>query len=287
MSSSVSEIVELMQLERVASDVYRGFSPAGGTPSVFGGQILGQSIMAMGRSVPEHHVLHSVHCHFIHAGDIGEEILFKIDPIRDGRSFSTRLVVAMQGDKRIFSGSASFQAPEGTHARFAEMPRVPSPEALEDEADYLARIAPIGAYSKRAPPEFFNSVIERRSADWRHPIEPGQFAPHVGIWCRLREPIGDDRLLHQAMIAFISDVDLMFASMRPRGFGALDPAVFPTSLDHAMWFHRPMRADQWFYYDIDSPAASSNRGLGHGSMYQNDQLAVTALQEGLLRELRR
>lgn len=283
MSFSVQDLVKLLQVERLDEFRFQGESPMQGTPRVYGGQIVAQAIMAMGRTVREEHNLHSMQAYFLRPGDITKHIIFNIQPVRDGRSFSTRSLLAWQGDKLIFQASASFQAKEGDHERFRSMPAVSTPDSLESEEDFFARQAPPDADSPRFYAPFFMSLFERRSEHWRRLERPGQRAPANGIWCRLREPVANDPLLHQALIAYLSDLDLMYTAMRPRAIAALDPSAHAASLDHVMWFHQPARADEWFYYDLDGPCATNNRGLGAGAIYQNNRLAVTAMQEGLLR----
>ncbi|WP_201764714.1 acyl-CoA thioesterase [Vreelandella titanicae] len=280
---TVDDLVELLRLERLDTYLFRGASPAGGTPRVYGGQLLAQSVMAMGRSAIGQRWLHSLQGYFLRPGDITRDMLFRIEPIREGRGFSTLALSVLQNDKPIFTASASFQAQEGSDEWRASMPRVAEPEALESEEQFLARVGSLDRSNGAVNPAFFHALIERRSADWRHPVMPGRRAPKAGFWCRIRQPLGDDPLVHQALLAYVSDLDLMATAMRPRGIGGLHPAAQAASLDHVMWFHAPVRADRWFYYDIEGACSVGNRGLGRGEIYQDGQLVSTTMQEGLLR----
>lgn len=279
---TVRDLVALLRLERVSEWRFHGRSPRGGTAHIYGGQIVAQAIMAMGQTVAPERSMHSAQSYFLRAGDRDRPLLFEVESLREGRGFSTRSVRVLQGDKLLYCGSASFQSAEGNDERLEPMPSVPEPEALEAEADYLAKLSqPLDAKPRFSP--FFIDLFERRSSDWRAPVNPGARAPDNRMWVRLRERVDDDALLHQALVAYISDMDLMTTAMRPRGIGQLDPAAHAVSLDHVMWFHAPMRADEWFYYDIEGPCAIRNRGLGVGAIYQRGVRRITAMQEGLLR----
>lgn len=284
MTFSVQDLIALLRLDRVDERRFSGGSPHGGTPHIYGGQMVAQSIIAMGRTVHSEYTLHSVHGYFIRSGVLDERIDFDVDTVRDGRNFCTRSLRATQAGKLIYTGSASFQKAEGDHDRFERMPSVAVPESLESEEEFLGRQS-VAPGMKRSFAPFFVELFERRSAYWRHPAQPGVQAPRNALWIRLKAPVGDnnDALLHQALVAYISDMDLMNTAMRPRGIGALDPAAHSASLDHIMWFHAPVRADQWFFYDLDGPCATRNRGLGSGAIYQHGYRVVTAMQEGLLR----
>jgi acyl-CoA thioesterase-2 len=280
---ALTDLIALLRLRRDGSLRFRGDSPTRGTTRVYGGQMLAQSIMAMGQTVPANHVLHSMHGYFLQPGDIHEEIVFDVEAIRDGRNFSTRLVTASQRGRAIFTGMSSFQIAEGDgHRRLRAIPEVSAPEALEGEDDFIQRQR-LYPQSRTLFAPFFISLIERRSAAWRPLRDPGVRSARNGLWCRLRGTVECEPLMHHALVAYISDLDLMGTAMRPRGIGMLDPRAAPSSLDHAMWFHAPVRADEWFYYDLDGPCAVNNRGLGMGAVYQGGERVISAAQEGLLR----
>ncbi|WP_110948835.1 acyl-CoA thioesterase [Pseudomonas bohemica] len=283
MAVTVSDLLCLLRLERQDQWLFNGSSLTSGAQRVYGGQMLGQSIMAMGQTVPEAHHLHSMQGYFLQPGDVQKTISFNVQPIRDGRNFSTRLLLACQEGRPIFSGAASFQHAEGVHRRLSPMPSVTPPLGMISEAEYYADELPLLAGCHSHTP-LLMSLFERRSEHWRSWVRPGPRDPVNGIWCRLREPCGDDPLLCQALLAYVCDMDLMNTAMRPRGVGALDPSAHAASLDHAMWFHAAVQPDRWFYYDLAGPGAVNNRGLGSGSLYQDGVLVATAMQEGLLRE---
>jgi acyl-CoA thioesterase-2 len=282
MSLTVTNLLRLLRVQREDENLFRGWSPAGGAKRIYGGQMLAQSIMAMGQTVRDSHLLHSMQGYFLQPGDVTKEISFEVRRVREGRNFSTRLLLAFQDGTPIFSGAASFQAPEGEHERFASMPPVASPEDMESEEAFYGSERYLLENCRSHIP-LIMSLFERRSELWRSWLNPGARPPVNGIWCRLRAPCGDDPLLCQALMAYISDLDLMNTAMRPRGYGSLDKNTRAASLDHAMWFHAPAQPDRWFYYDLNGPCATNNRGLGYGALYQDGRLISTAVQEGLLR----
>lgn len=282
MSVTVPDLLRLLRVQPESVDVFAGWSPVDGARRVYGGQILAQSIMAMGQTVREQHRLHSMQGYFLQPGDVTKPIRFVVQRIREGRNFSTRLVQASQEGTPIFSGAASFQVVEGEHERSSAMPAVPPPEQMQaEEAFYAAESSLLE--SRRSHVSLIMSLFERRSNQWRAWANPGPQLPANGFWCRLRAPCDDDPLLCHALLAYVCDLDLMSTAMRPRGYGALDRHARSASLDHAMWFHAPIRPDRWFYYDLSGPCAANNRGLGAGALYQDERLVATAMQEGLLR----
>ncbi len=282
---TLNALIDLLNLETLDTCHHVGRSTLTGTARVYGGQLLAQSLMAMTRSANVQQTMHSMQALFLRAGDIAKDILYTVTPLKDGRSFSARQVTATQDDAAIFTATASFHdAREGQHERFERQPDTPSHEQCESETDFYDRVGWEQASSDSFCAPFFTTLFERRSTQWRHPKEPGATAPNTGFWCRVREPVGDQPALHQALLAYFCDLDLMFTSMRPRGRGSRDSRMHGASLDHVMWMHRPLRVDDWFYYDLGSPFASSNRGLGRGAVYQDGLVACTVMQEGLLRE---
>jgi acyl-CoA thioesterase II len=285
MTLTVAGLLDLLRLRRETHTRFTGWSPPDGARRIYGGQMLAQSIMAMGQTVREPHRLHSMQGYFLQPGDVTKPITFDVRVIREGRNFSTRLVLALQDDAPIFSGGASFQSPEGEYRHFQAMPEVLPPERMQsEEAFYADQLHLLENCRSHVP--LIMSLFERRSDQWRGWLEPGPLPPVNGIWCRLREPCGDDPLLAHAVLAYVCDLDLMNTAMRPRGCGSLDRTMQAASLDHAMWFHAPIHPDRWFYYDLEGPCATNNRGLGRGALYQDGYLVSTAMQEGLLRERR-
>ncbi len=282
MAFNVKDLLRILLLERQDRWTFNGESPSEGARRVYGGQMLAQCIMAMGQTVHQGHHLHSMHGYFLQPGDVREPILFRVQPLREGRNFSTRQVTASQGDRQLFSGAASFQRQEGDHRRLAAMPAVRPASELPSEAEYYAGEQHLLTTGLSHKP-LLMSLFERRSEHWRSWEAPGPRAPVNGIWCRLREPCGEDPLLCNAVLAYLCDMDLMNTALRPRGVGMLSPSAQAASLDHAMWFHAPIQPDRWFYYDLSGPGAVNNRGLGSGALYQDAVLVATTMQEGLLR----
>ncbi|TDP97122.1 acyl-CoA thioesterase-2 [Labedaea rhizosphaerae] len=275
-------LVTLLDLERIEEDIYRGVSPSGSPVRVFGGQVAGQALVAAGRTVPADRRVHSLHAYFIRGGDPSVPIVYEVDRIRDGRSFTTRRVVAVQHGKAIFSLSASFQVDEPGIEHEAAMPAgVPEPESLptraEIVADYQERL---GAFAKRPQP-----------IDVRYVTEPPWISRERGprearnqVWMRADGVLPDDQLLHVCVLTYASDMTLLDAVLAKHGvYWGMDK-VLGASLDHALWFHRPFRADEWVLYDCESPTASGARGLATGRFFTREgHLVATVVQEGLLR----
>ncbi|TDC89661.1 acyl-CoA thioesterase II [Saccharopolyspora aridisoli] len=277
----LDSLVALLDLERIEENIFRGVSPASSTIRVFGGQVAGQALVAAGRTVPEERRVHSLHAYFIRPGDPSIPIVYEVDRTRDGRSFTTRRVVAVQRGKTIFSLSASFQIDEDGIDHAEPMPEVPAPESLPTFGERLGE-----SLSKLGP-------TQPRPIDVRYVTEPPWVSRENGprearnqVWMRADGALAvpDDHLLHVCIAAFASDMTLLDAPLARHGvYWGLDDVV-GASLDHAMWFHRRFRADEWFLYDCASPSASGGRGLATGRFFSQDgQLVATVVQEGLLR----
>ena len=275
----LDRLVALLDLERIEENIFRGVSPATSSVRVFGGQVAGQSLVAAGRTVPAERRVHSLHAYFIRPGDPSIPIVYEVDRTRDGRSFTTRRVVALQRGKTIFSLSASFQVDEDGIDHADDMPDVPDPESLptftERAGDLLEGLG----------------MTQPRPIDVRYVTEPpwesrenGPRAARNQVWMRADGVLPDDDLLHVCIAAFASDMTLLDAPLARHGvYWGLDDVV-GASLDHAMWFHRRFRADDWLLYDCASPSASGGRGLATGRFFSRDgQLVATVVQEGLLR----
>lgn len=283
MPFSIPELIALLRLVRIDSHRFAGVSPPHRRPRIYGGQMIAQSVMAMGQTVDPAHHLHSMHGYFLQPGDVQKDIEFQVDVLREGRNFSTRGVTAFQDGRAIFSAMSSFQVREGDgHAHLQCAPQGPPPEALESEAQFIDRQDGQDG-SVRIGGRFFSALIERRSAHWQVLQGAAGAEPHYGIWCRLRERVDVEPLMHHALVAYISDLDLMNTAVRPRGISLWDPRAQAASLDHTMWFHAPMRADRWFYYDLAGVCAVNNRGLGLGGVFQEGLRVISTAQEGLLR----
>jgi acyl-CoA thioesterase-2 len=282
MALTVNDLLSVLRLREERRHVFTGESISDGARRIYGGQLLAQSIMAMGRTVRDSHALHSMQGYFVHPGDVTKRIRFDVQWVRDGKSFSTRQVTVTQDERVVFIGAASFQTAEGSHERLAPMPPVPPPDNMPAEADFFAHEAHL-LEGRRSHVATIMQLFERRSDMWRPWLDPGLMPPVNGLWCRLRAPCGDDPLLCHAVLAYACDLDLMTTAMRPRGHGTMDRHARSASLDHAMWFHAPVRPDDWFFYDMTGPCAVNNRGLGAGALYQDGRRVATAMQEGLMR----
>ncbi|MFD3376138.1 MULTISPECIES: acyl-CoA thioesterase II [unclassified Streptomyces] len=287
MSQALEVLLDLLDLEQIEQDIFRGQSRFAVVPRVFGGQVAAQALVAAGRTVPDDRFAHSLHAYFLRAGDAGAPIVYTVDRIRDGRSFTTRRVVAVQHGQPIFHLSASFQTYEEGMEHQAEMPAAPDPETLPTAAELLPRYADL--YREQGVVE---RLLEAREAvDLRYADAP-PFAsvgearePRSQVWFRANGKLADDPLLHVCLATYVSDMTLLDSVLLAHGRGGwVTGDVVGASLDHAMWFHRPFRADEWLLYDQESPSASGGRGLGQARIYTQDgRLAVTVIQEGVVR----
>ena len=285
MSDSLDQLLDLLNLEQIEVNIFRGRSPEDRMQRVFGGQVAGQALVAAGRTVPADRPVHSLHAYFIRPGDPSVPIVYTVDRVRDGRSFTTRRVTAIQHGKAIFALSASFHHPEPGLEHAAPRPDVPPAGELRSDAERL-----VEATGRPLAGPFRNSPIELRSVGplfaelARDPSlrGPGDLSNHV--WVRVTERLPDDPLLHVCLMTYISDLTLLEVVLLAHGRSWSDGTVSGASLDHAMWFHRPFRADQWLLYAQDSPVAAGARGLVHGQVFTAEgDLVVSVMQEGLIR----
>ncbi|NJP50791.1 acyl-CoA thioesterase II [Streptomyces sp. SBST2-5] len=285
MSEALQSLLDLLDLERIEEDIFRGRSQSSVVPRVFGGQVAAQALVAAGRTVPEDRPAHSLHAYFLRPGDPGAPIVYSVDRIRDGRSFTTRRVVAVQHGKPIFHLSASFQTYEEGLDHQEPMPDAPDPATLPTGEERLRGYPHL-------PAETVERFLESRAAvDLRHVDDPpyGDFGrprePHSQVWFRTNGKLADDPLLHVVLATYVSDMTLLDSVLLAHGRGGWAVGdVVGASLDHAMWFHRPFRADEWLLYDQHSPSASGGRGLGQARIYTQDgRLAISVIQEGVVR----
>lgn len=283
MQTVVAELLDLLRLERLEDNLFRGQSRDIGTKYVFGGQVLGQAVSAAQQTAPTDRAVHSLHAYFLRAGDIAQPIIYDVDRTRDGGSFSVRRVTAIQKGQPIFVLAASFHEAEGGAEHQISPPEVPKPEDLpevpEMAAETLAQLPPKMQrwLSHRGPFEF-------RPVYPRDELRPTKRPPYQQVWFRLVDRVPDDPALHQAMLAYASDFHLIGTTTFPHGISYLQPNVQMASLDHAMWFHRPLRCDEWLLYACDSPTAQASRGLARGSIYDHGgRLVASTAQEGLIR----
>ncbi|MGW6023991.1 acyl-CoA thioesterase [Streptomyces sp. NPDC055099] len=286
MNKALESLLDLLDLEQIEEDIFRGVSRSALVPRVFGGQVAAQALVAAGRTVPADRPAHSLHAYFLRAGDPGAPIVYTVDRIRDGRSFTTRRVVAVQHGQPIFHLSASFQTYEEGLEHQTGMPSAPDPETLPTAAEMLPR---------HLPAHVAERLIEARAAvDLRYVDAPpwatvGQpREPRSQVWFRTNDKLdsgADASLLHVCLATYVSDMTLLDSVLLAHGRGGWAVGdVVGASLDHAMWFHRPFRADEWLLYDQESPSASGGRGLGQARIWTQDgQLAVTVIQEGVVR----
>ena len=274
-------LVDLLDLEELEVNIFRGYNPTEERPRVFGGQVAAQALVAAGRTVPDDRSVHSLHSYFLRPGDMAAPIVYFVDRIRDGRSFTTRRVVAIQHGEAIFNMAASFQVPEPGVDHRAAMPDVCEPENAVSSRDRFKHV--------------FGEELAERVMRHRRPVEirycdPPDWKPQVGreprsnVWMRADGTLPDDPKIHAAVLTYASDYTLTDCVMRPHGVHWMQEGVMTASLDHAMWFHEPLRADRWWLYAQDSPAAGGARGLARGAIYTDDgRLACSVAQEVLLR----
>ncbi len=284
MNHLLEDVVKVMTLERLELDLFRGESRDIGSPQVFGGQVLGQALMAAAATVDDRPV-HSLHAYFLRRGDFNAPIVYEVDRARDGHHFSTRRVVAIQHGAQIFNMSASFQAEEPGLAHQVEMPVVPPPEGLRDlDAHY-------GAILPSLPPAWRLLLEKKRPFEFRptHPPTTGQPMPPLRhIWFRADGALPDDDTLHRCLLAYVSDFHLLDTALLSHGLLTTLPKLQMASIDHAMWFHRSMRVDDWLLYSTDSPSASGARGFARGNIFARDgRLVASTCQEGLIRMVAR
>ena len=280
--AAVDDLVDLLDLERLEDNLFRGVSPPVKLQRVFGGQVAGQALVAASRTVdPDHGQVHSLHAYFLRPGDPSVPIIYEVDRIRDGRSFTTRRVVAIQHGRAIFNLAASFQKREDGLEHQAPMPAdVAPPESLptfhERFADLAAELGE--GYTRPRP---IDTRVERSPADRRRPLPPLQ-----NVWLRASGRLPDDPILHDCVLTYASDMTLLDTTLLAHGGEYEEKHLMMASLDHAMWFHRPFRADEWLLYAQDSPSASGARGLARGLVFRADgALIASVVQEGLIRRI--
>jgi acyl-CoA thioesterase-2 len=282
MHAVLDDLIALLKLERIEENIFRGDSRDIGSAQVFGGQVLGQALSAAQHTV-EDRVAHSLHAYFLRRGDMKAPIIYEVDRARDGGSFSNRRVVAIQHGRPIFNLAASFQNPEPGLDHQAIMPNVPGPTGLKD----LAEVA--SEHLEKLPEKMRRFMTVKRPFDFR-PVEsvnlvaPEPQDPVKHVWIRTVDELPDDLALHQNLLVYVSDYELLGTSTLPHGLPFGRGRVIMASLDHALWFHREVRIDRWLLYSMDSPNASGARGLARGQLFTEDgKLVASTMQEGLVR----
>ncbi len=280
MTNALAKLLDTLDLEIIDTNIYRGQTPQTSNKRVFGGQVFAQAMRAAQDTVSEERMVHSQHAYFLRPGDPTVPILFEVDGIRDGKSFTTRRVVASQRGKAIFNTELSFQVRESGFSHQADMPVCVGPEELEDDNVRLAGIK--GVNLSQRP-------IEIRSVNPIDPVSPQARGPEQLVWLKADGVIEDingrsDSALHHAILAYASDYNLMGTALLPHAVNLLNPKLQPASLDHCIWFHDKFRADEWLLYVMDSPRSSHARGLNRGSFFSRDgRLVASTIQEGLMR----
>ncbi len=285
MSDVLNELVTLLTLEKIEENLFRGQSQDLGWGTVYGGQVLGQALSAAAQTVPEDRYVHSLHSYFLRPGDVNRPIVYDVDRIRDGGSFTTRRVVAIQKGRPIFNLSASFQIEEPGFDHQDEAPDVPKPSELKTDQQRMAE------YADRLPQLLRKQASAERPFEMRavdpidNPFAPDEYPPCSRHWMKANGKLDDKPSLHRFLLAYVSDFNFLTTSLRPHGATWLTPGMQVASVDHAMWFHRPVRVDEWLLHCVQSPSASGARGFVYGHIYDKDgTLVASTSQEGLIRE---
>ena len=287
MNRVLQDLVSLLDLEALEDNMFRGQSRDLGGKSVFGGQVIGQALVAAGRTVEES-VVHSLHAYFLRPGDMALPIVYEVDRVRDGRSFTARRVQAIQHGQPILSMIASFQRPEDGVEHQMPMPQVPPPETLRPQrelAEEWVRQRP------DTPARVQDAMLRALAIEFR-PVQPwNPLQPEVGgltqaLWFRAAGQLPDDPMLHRCVLAYASDFNLLSTALRPHAMSFIDPNTAVASIDHALWFHRDVRADDWLLYAMDTPSAQGSRGLSRGLIFErNGRLVASVSQENLMRRI--
>jgi acyl-CoA thioesterase II len=285
MGDALDELLALLELEALEVNLFRGLSPHEDRQRVFGGQVAAQALVAAGRTVGDDRPVHSLHAYFLRPGDPNVPIVYEVDRIRDGKSFTTRRVVAIQHGRAIFNLAASFQVVETGPDHQMPMPSVPDPDELPT---WQQRVEP---YLERLGPDLAQWLVRERPIDSRPVddprwLDPTPREPEQDVWIKANGALPTAPLIHECVVAYASDLTLLDTAMFPHAISYREQQYMIASLDHAMWFHRPFRADEWLLYHQTSPSASRARGLAQGSIFCRDgTLAITVIQEGLIRPI--
>lgn len=284
MSRALQDLIQCLRPVPAGGDLFDAPSQDLGWGAIFGGQALAQCIAAAVATLPDDRPVHSLHANFLRPGRGRDPVRYEVERQRDGQSFSVRRVVGKQGDAAIISASVSFQRAERGLDHQDELPQVPSPEGLESELDLARR------WAADLPESLRSAALRERSIEVRpttpqNPLRPVHGPPRRSMWLRATGPLPDDDALHRVLLAYASDFNFLGASLQPHGLSWLSGGMQMTSLDHAIWFHRPVRMDQWVLFDVESPSASGSRGFVRGRLFQEDgALVATVAQEGLIRQ---
>jgi len=283
----IGELLEVLKLERLEDNLFRGQSQDIGSPQVFGGQVLGQALRAAFATVAPERMVHSLHAYFLRRGDCHAPIVYDVDRSRDGKSFSSRRVVAIQHGEQIFNMAASFQVAEVGFDHQVPMPEVPAPDTLPDATAPLREL--LEQMPERLPERVRRFIETPRPFEFRvvqqiDYLRPKKSSPQRQVWFRAVGRLPDDEMLHRCLLAYVSDFYLLDTATLPHGTSFLSAKLIMASIDHAMWFHRPLRVDEWLLYALDSPSASGARGFARANVFAIDgRLVASTAQEGLVR----
>ena len=283
MSHAIDDLLRLLDLEPLEVNIYRGRNRDIGSRMVFGGQVLAQALVAARRTVEGPREAHSLHGYFILPGDLQAPIVYFVERLRDGKSFTTRRVTAIQHGHAMFEFAASFHVAEDGFTHQGGMPDVPPPESLTPDIDLVRQMA------DRIPEALRPVLTQDRPIDFRqvepaNPFHPRARPPAQCVWLRANRPLPDETIIHQAVLAYASDYGLLGTAMLPHGVSFRSAGMQVASLDHSLWMHRPLRADHWLLYAMDSPAAAGARGFARGSFFSREgELVASVAQEGLVR----
>lgn len=283
MSQALSNLLTLLNLEKIEEGLFRGQSEDLGLRQVFGGQVVGQALYAAKATVPAERLVHSFHSYFLRPGDSLKPIVYDVEVLRDGNSFSARRVAAIQNGKPIFYMTASFQAPEPGFEHQKAMPSAPSPDGLASEMDIAHKLshllpAPLKEKFLRDKP------LEIRPVEFHNPMKGHVAEPVRQVWIRANGEVGDDLQTHQSLLGYASDFNFLVVALQPHGVGFLESGMQVATIDHSMWFHRPFNLNEWLLYSVESTSASSARGFVRGEFYTQDGILVAStVQEGVMR----
>ncbi|BDH46802.1 acyl-CoA thioesterase II [Salmonella enterica subsp. enterica serovar Choleraesuis] len=283
MSQALTRLLTLLNLEKIEEGLFRGQSEDLGLRQVFGGQVVGQALFAAKQTVPEERLVHSFHSYFLRPGDSQKPIIYDVEVLRDGNSFSARRVAAVQNGKPIFYMTASFQAPESGFEHQKPMPAAPAPDNLPSESDIARSLEKF--IPERAREKFLSErPLEFRPVVFHNPLKGHVDKPQRQVWLRANGPVPDDIQLHQQLLGYASDFNFLPVALQPHGVGFLEPGMQVATIDHSMWFHRPFSLNEWLLYSVESTSASSARGFVRGEFYsQSGELVASTVQEGVMR----
>ncbi|ELI7918379.1 acyl-CoA thioesterase II [Yersinia enterocolitica] len=283
MGQALKKLLDLLFLEKIEEGIFRGQSEDLGLRQVFGGQVVGQAIYAAKQTVPTDRVVHSFHSYFLRPGDSSKPIIYDVETLRDGNSFSARRVSAIQNGKPIFYMTASFQSQEEGFEHQNTMPDVPPPEGLMSETDIARKFAHL--IPEKVRDKFIgHQPIEMRPVKFHNPLQGSTAEPNRYVWFKANGEMPDDLRVHQYLLGYASDFNFLPTALQPHGIGFLEPGVQIATIDHSMWFHRPFRLDDWLLYAVESTSASGARGFVRGQIYNREGVLVAStVQEGVIR----